>query len=79
MANTNVFRGSDGAIMLAVDAGPEGDVAKGVIDAYALTPVGRATNVEVRVDSDLRPFNELGQTTKMRSRMEHQRPQRTAA
>lgn len=61
MANTNVFRGSDGAIMLAVDAGPEGDLAQGVIDAYALTPVGRATNVEVRVDSDLRPFHELGQ------------------
>jgi hypothetical protein len=61
MANTNVFRGSDGAIMLAVDAGPEGEAAQAVIEAYALTPVGRATNVEVRVDSDLRPFHELGQ------------------
>jgi hypothetical protein len=59
MANTNVFRGSDGAIMLAVDAGAEGDLAKGVIEAFSLTPVGRATNVEVRVDSDLRPFHEL--------------------
>lgn len=61
MANTNVFRGSDGAIMLAVDTGPEGDAAKAVIDAYALTPVGRATNVEVRVESDLKPFHEMGQ------------------
>lgn len=61
MPNTNVFRGSDGSIVLAVDSGPEGDLAQGIIDQYELTPVGRATNVEVRVDSDLRPFHELGQ------------------
>lgn len=61
MANTNVFKGSDGALVLAVDAGAEGDLAQGVIDTYELTPVGRATGVEVRVQSDLRPFHELGQ------------------
>ncbi|MBI4873172.1 MAG: hypothetical protein HY822_00920 [Acidobacteria bacterium] len=61
MANTNVFRGSDGSIVLAVEAGPEGDAAKAVIDEYSLTPVGRATNVTVRVNSDLKPFHELGQ------------------
>src|SRR6266568_3323252 len=61
MANTNVFRGSDGSIVLAVDAGVEGDSAKGVIDEYSLTPVGRVTNVEVRVNADLKPFHELGQ------------------
>jgi hypothetical protein len=61
MTNTNVFRGSDGSIVLAVDTGPEGDLAKGVIDTYSLTPVGRATGVEVRVDSDIQPFHELGQ------------------
>jgi hypothetical protein len=61
MANTNVFRGSDGALVLAVDAGAEGDLAGGVIDAYGLTPVGRATGVEVRVTSDMQPFHELGQ------------------
>ncbi|HMC08937.1 MAG TPA: hypothetical protein VKL22_06440 [Actinomycetota bacterium] len=59
--NTNVFRGSDGSIVLAVDTGAEGDLAKGVIDSYALTPIGRATGVEVRVDSDVQPFHELGQ------------------
>src|SRR5438128_9874758 len=59
--NTNVFRGSDGSIVLAVDTGAEGDLAKGVIDSYALTPIGRATGVEVRVDSDVKPFHELGQ------------------
>jgi hypothetical protein len=61
MANTNVFRGSDGSIVLAVDTGAEGDLAQGVIDSYSLTPVGRATGVEVRVDSDIKPFHELGQ------------------
>jgi hypothetical protein len=61
MANTNVFRGSDGSIALAVDSGPEGDAAKKVSDAYKLTTIGRATNVEVRVSSDLKAFHELGQ------------------
>lgn len=61
MANSNVFRGSDGSLVLAVDTGAEGDLAKAVIDEYSLTPVGRVTNVEVRVASDLRPFHELGQ------------------
>src|ERR1700754_5025636 len=61
MANTNVFRGSDGSLVLAVDAGAEGDLAQGVIDSYGLTPVGRATGVEVRVVSDLKAFHELGQ------------------
>jgi hypothetical protein len=59
--NTNVFRGSDGSIVLAVDTGAEGDLAKGVIDSYSLTPVGRVTGVEVRVTSDVQPFHELGQ------------------
>ncbi|MEW6737898.1 MAG: hypothetical protein AB1489_41860, partial [Acidobacteriota bacterium] len=61
MANTNVFRGSDGSLVLAVDTGAEGDQAQAVIDEYQLTPVGRVTNVEVRVHSDLKPFHELGQ------------------
>ena len=61
MANTNVFRGSDGSLVLAVDTGVEGDTAQAVIEEYSLTPVGRVTNVEVRVNSDLKPFHELGQ------------------
>jgi hypothetical protein len=61
MANTNVFRGSDGSLVLAVDTGVEGDAAQAVIEEYSLTPVGRVTNVEVRVNSDLKPFHELGQ------------------
>jgi hypothetical protein len=67
--NTNVFRGSDGSIVLAVDTGAEGDLAQGVIDSYALTPVGRATGVDVRMESDVQPFHELGQRypTELRS------------
>lgn len=61
MANTNVFRGSDGSISLAVDSGTEGETAQAVIDEYALTPVGRATGVTIHVQSDLKPFHELGQ------------------
>ena len=61
MANTNVYRGSDGALVLAVDAGVEGEQAQAIIDQYNLTPVGRVTNVEVQVTSELKPFHELGQ------------------
>jgi len=61
MANTNVFRGSDGALVLAVDAGVEGEKAQAIIDQYNLTPVGRVVNVEVQVDTELKAFHELGQ------------------
>ena len=61
MANTNVYRGSDGALVLAVDAGVEGEQAQAIIEQYNLTPVGRVTNVEVQVSSELKPFHELGQ------------------
>ena len=43
MANTNVYRGSDGALVLAVDTGVEGEQAKAVIDQYSLT-AGRASH-----------------------------------
>jgi hypothetical protein len=66
---TNVYRGSDGTISVAVDQGPEGDKAKEVVDAYSLTPIGRATGVTVRVTNDVKPFHELGQrfATELRS------------
>ncbi len=64
----NVYRGSDGTISLATEAGPEGDKAAEISEAYALTPVGRVTGVTVEVKSDLKPFHELGQrlATEMR-------------
>ena len=61
MANTNVYRGSDGSISVSVDSGAEGESAQAVIDAYSLTPVGRVIGVNVTVESDLKPFHELGQ------------------
>jgi len=60
MAGT-VFSGSDGTISVAVESGPEGDKAKTVVEKYALTPVGRATGVTVRVTNAVKPFHELGQ------------------
>jgi hypothetical protein len=58
---TNVYRGSDGTISLAVETGPEGDLAAAVNDEYGLTPVGRVTGVTLRVSSEVKPFHELGQ------------------
>lgn len=58
---TNVYRGSDGTISVAVEQGPEGDAANSVTEEYALTPIGRATGVTVRVTNDVEPFHELGQ------------------
>jgi hypothetical protein len=58
---TTVYRGSDGTISLAVEAGPEGDEAKAINDQYSLTPIGRVTGVTVRVTNDVEPFHELGQ------------------
>ncbi len=61
MAATNVYRGSDGTISVAVGEGTEGELAGAVAEEYALTPVGRATGVTIKVENELRPFHELGQ------------------
>jgi hypothetical protein len=58
---TTVYHGADGTISVAVEAGPAGEAAKTVVDRYALTPIGRATGVTVRVTNDVKPFHELGQ------------------
>ena len=57
---TTVYRGSDGTIALAAEAGPEGDKANAVNDQYSLTPIGRVTGVTVRVTNEVKPFHELG-------------------
>jgi hypothetical protein len=56
-----VYHGADGTISVAVDSGPAGEKAKAVVDKYALTPIGRATGVIVRVTNDVKAFHELGQ------------------
>ena len=69
MPNSHVFTGLDGAITLAVESGVEGDAAKAVNETYGLTPIGRAIGVSVDVNSDIRPFHEMGQryATELRS------------
>lgn len=63
MPNSNVYTGMDGAITVAVDDADsvEGQAASAVADAFELAPIGRATNVTVRVTSAMRPFHEIGQ------------------
>lgn len=63
MPNTNVFTGMDGAITIAVDDADsvEGAAANAVAEAFALAPIGRATDVSIQVDSVMRPFHEIGQ------------------
>lgn len=61
MPNTNVFTGADGSITLSVPAGAEGEAANGVLTSLELTTVGRVQNVQVRVQSDVKPFHEIGQ------------------
>ena len=60
MPNTNVFRGSDATLTLANEDTPEGQVAQEVIEFYNLSPVGRAVDVEVSVQTELELFHEVG-------------------
>ena len=63
MPNTNVFRGSDASLILAVDDAStvEGGLADGLINDYGFSNVvGRLTNVAVTVENDLRPYHEIG-------------------
>ena len=59
---TDVYRGSDATITLSAStgSGPEGDAAQGFIDTFKLSPVGRATNVQVCVQTELELFHEIG-------------------
>jgi len=63
MPNTNVFRGSDASLVLAVDDNTtvEGGLADTLISQYEFSNlVGRLQNVEVQVSTDLRPYHEIG-------------------
>lgn len=60
MPNTNVFRGSDATLTLANEDTPEGQAAQEVIEFYNLSPVGRAVDVEVNVQTELELFHEVG-------------------
>lgn len=60
MAMTNVFTGSNGTLTLADEDTPEGKDAKAVLDLYELRTVGRVSNVEVCVQTDLTEYHEIG-------------------
>ena len=63
MANTNVFRGSDATLVLAVDdaATVEGGLADALISEYDFSNmVGRLTNVQIKLENEVRPFHEIG-------------------
>ena len=60
MPNTNVFRGSDATLTLANEDTPEGQGAQEIIEFYNLSPVGRAVDVEVNVQTELELFHEVG-------------------
>jgi hypothetical protein len=63
MAISNVFRGSDADLVLAVDDSStvEGGLADALITEYELsTVVGRLQNVQVSVLNDVKPYHEIG-------------------
>lgn len=69
-ANTHVFTGADGSLLLSPDGdGPEGAAAAQVIEGNDLIQVGRVTGVTVEISSAIRPFHEIGQryATELRS------------
>lgn len=60
MALTNVFTGANGSLTLASESTPEGNDASAVTTTYSLTTVGRVTDVEIQVDTELEEFHEIG-------------------
>lgn len=63
MPNTNVFRGSDATLVLAVDdsSSVEGGLADALITEYDFSNmVGRLTNVQIRLENDVKPYHEIG-------------------
>ena len=63
MANTNVYRGSDATLVLAVDDSStvEGGLADSLINEYEFSNiVGRLSDIQVRVDNDVQAYHEIG-------------------
>lgn len=69
MAMTNVFTGASGTLLIGAPGGepeatssgnPENDDASAIDTVYDLFTVGRVTNVEVYVKTDLEEFHEVG-------------------
>lgn len=60
MANTSVFTGGHGTLTLASLDNPEGQDAESIISQYETQTVGRVTEVQVCVQTDLEAFHEIG-------------------
>jgi len=61
MPNTNVYTGADGSLTLSPGQGPEGERANDVISAFNILTVGRVQDVKIEVQSEVRPYHEIGQ------------------
>ena len=61
MANTSVFTGADGSLALSTQQTPEGTAAQAAIDQFGVQVIGRVQDVTVQVNSDVKPFHEIGQ------------------
>jgi hypothetical protein len=61
-ANSRVFRGSDATLTLSLDNPdfPESQEANTVIEFFELATVGRASQAEVYVTTDLKAYHEIG-------------------
>lgn len=62
-APTSVYTGATGALFMIQGDGAEGADAEAIIDeaAYDLFVVGRITDIELFVDTDLEEFHQVGQ------------------
>ncbi len=60
MPLTEVFTGAQGTLTLANEDTPEGRDAQAVIETWEVQTVGRLTDVDVRVDTALKEFYEVG-------------------
>lgn len=60
MANTHVFTGAHGKLTLAPLDTPEGKDADSIVTAYETQAVGRVTDVQICVQTELEEFHEVG-------------------
>ncbi len=63
MALTDVYTGANGTLLVIGSNDPEGADATAIMNlaAFSLTEVGRVTGVELKVDTDLEEFHQIGQ------------------
>lgn len=62
MPFTEVFTGANGTLVFQGGDGTEGQDAQAILDlpSYNVFEVGRVTDIEVRVETDLEEFHEIG-------------------